>query len=891
MTSGAVSRILLVGAGSADAEELQELIASAGWSWFSVDWVDHLTAGLGVLERGGFDLVLLRFQDDAAAGFDVLRKVRERAPHIPIVVMTDQADEELAARTMREGAQDCVAKSHVDAASLTRALRYALERKYAEQALRESEQRFRSVFEAGSLGMALVGADFELVGVNRAFCNTMGFSRDELLGRPFDSLTHPDDKEADERLAESLKIGVPSYQIEKRFLTRDGTVVWGNQTASLVRAADGTPLYGIVMVEDITERRKAEETVRRSLNLLHAVVGGTTDAVYVKDREGRYLLLNSVAAQLAGKPAAEIVGKNDSELFPPEIAQQIVESDRQIMAAGETKTFEETLGSDGASRTYLSTKGVFRDQSGDVAGLFGVARDITDRTRAEEELRRSEAKYRELVERATHGIGRMTLDGRFVSANPALAQMLGYQNEAELLAAEEGGARHWDDGERTAVIELSSRDGRIEGIEVEWRKRDGDWILVRLSGQTVHSEPDDSAALLEILVEDITERRALENELRQAQKMQAVGELTGGIAHDLNNILTVVSTNLELLGDSLPSQPEELRRDFEDTRLAVRRGTALIKKLLGFSRRSHLEMKPVDVVGVVTAMSTMVRRVVPEDIEIDLVADPKAGTVRADTGALEQILLNLVTNARDAMKEGGRMTISVRRSNLDEDYCSTHPWTTPGYYICISVSDTGIGMDQATRDRVFDPFFTTKPPELGTGLGLSMVYGLVKQQGGVVDVYSELGQGTVVNIYLPSVEDSVATVKQATPLPAVIGGSETILVVEDEEPIRRAAKRVLEKHGYKVLLAADGAEALELFPQRRDDIDLVISDMVMPRLGGAKFYEALRAGGTPPKILFTSGYADRDVSESGGIGPDLPFINKPWTVSDLLTKIREVLDK
>jgi len=491
-------------------------------------------------------------------------------------------------------------------------------------------------------------------------------------------------------------------------------------------------------------------------------------------------------------------------------------------------------------------------------------------------------------------VGDPEVVGLLIAKGPSwdqpLAQMLGYQNEAELLAAEETGARHWDDGERAKVIDRSRREGRIEGVEVEWRKRDRDWILVRLSGQMVYAEPDASAAL-EILAEDITERRALENELRQAQKMQAVGELTGGIAHDLNNILTVVSTNLELMGDSLPPQPEELRRDFEDTRLAVRRGTALIKKLLGFSRRSHLEMKPVDVVGVVTAMSTMLRRVVSEDIEIDLVTDPKVGTVRADTGALEQILLNLVTNARDAMKEGGRMTISVRRSNLDQDYCSTHPWTTPGQYVCISVSDSGIGMDQATRERVFDPFFTTKPPELGTGLGLSMVYGLVKQQGGVVDVYSELGEGTVVNIYLPLVEDSVASVRHATPLPGVIGGSETILVVEDEEPIRRAAKRVLEKHGYKVLLAADGAEALELFPQHRDEIDLVISDMVMPRLGGAKFYEALRAGGSPPKILFTSGYADRDVSQGGGIDPDLPFINKPWMVSDLLTKIREVLDR
>ncbi len=890
MSSAAESRILLVEADPADAEELRVLIASAGSGRFSADRVEDVAACLERLDRGGVDLVILGFKDTAAAGLEALRSVRERAPHIPIVVLTDETDEELAARTMREGAQDCVAKSHVDAPGLVRALRYALERKYAEQALRESEQKFRSVFEAGTLGMTLVGTDLELVGVNRAFCATLGFSRDELMGRPFDSFTHPDDYRADRQLAESLEGGAPCHQVEKRFLRKDHSVVWGNQAASVVHGEDGAPLYAIVMVEDITERRRAEEAVRRSLNLLHAVVGGTTDAVFVKDREGCYLLLNTVAAQLVGKPPAEIVGKNDADLFPPEIAQQIIESDREIMAAGETRTIEETLVSDGTSRTFLSTKGVFHDQSGDVAGLFGVARDITDRTQAEEELRRSEAKYRELVERATYGICRVTLDGRFVSANPALAQMLGYRDEAELLAAEKSGSQHWDHTERASVIDRCCQDGRIEGVEVEWRKRDGDRILARLSGQPVYSESDGSAAL-EILAEDITERRVLENELRQAQKMQAVGELTGGIAHDLNNILTVVSTNLELMGDSLPPQHEELRRDFEDTRLAVRRGTALIKKLLGFSRRSHLEMKLVDVVAVVTGMSTMLRRVVPEHIEIDLVTDPKAGAVRADTGALEQILLNLVTNSRDAMQDGGRLTISVRRANLDQDYCTTHPWTTPGEYVCISVSDSGIGMDAATRERVFDPFFTTKPPELGTGLGLSMVYGLVKQQGGVVDVYSEVGEGTEVNVYLPWVDAGAAAVQRAAPPQEVTGGFETILVVEDEEPIRRAAKRVLEKHGYKVLLAADGAEALELFPRHRDDIDLVISDVVMPRLSGAKFYEALLKGGLAPRILFTSGYADRDVSQSGAVDPDLPFIHKPWTVSDLLAKVREVLDR
>ena len=883
------TRILLVEADADDARELRGLLESGGGDRFAIEWVDNIDAGLERLRDDGIDLAILGLADPGRDGLDSLAAMRECAPQVPVVVMAEQADDETAARTMREGAQDCLIKLHVDASGLVKALRYAQERKYSEQALRESEQRFRRVFEEGTLGMALVGTDFTLVGVNNAFCSTLGYSREELLGQSFSAVTHPDDLDADDRLSQSLKGDLPCDQVEKRYLTRDGAVMWGNQTASVVRGEEGAPLYGIVMVEDITERRRAEEAVRRSLNLLHAVVGGTTDSVFVKDCEGRYLLLNSVAAELVGKPAAEIVGKTDAELFPPDVAKRIMESDQEIIAAGETRTLEEDLSSQGIARTYLSTKGVYRDECNRVVGVFGVARDITDRTRAEEEVRRSEAKYRELIERATYGICRSTLDGRFVTVNPALTNMLGYETESELLAADRAGVQHWNAAERERLVDLASRGQRIEGMEVEWYKRDGDRILVRLSG---HPVSDDSGVLdgLEIIAENITERRVLEAELRQAQKMQAIGELTGGIAHDLNNMLTVVTTNLELMSGSLAEHEAELRQDFEETQAAVRRGTVLIKKLLGFSRRSHLEIQPVDVVRMVADLSAMLRRVVPESIEIHLITDPKSGTVRADTGALEQILFNLVTNARDAMVDGGKLSISVHPRELDKEYCATHPWTTPGDYVCISVSDSGIGMDEETRERVFEPFFTTKPPDLGTGLGLSMVYGLVKQHGGVVDVYSEKGKGTVVNLYLPLMEEGAVGVARPTPPGSVSGGSETILVVEDEEPIRRATMRILEKHGYKVLLAADGVEALKLYPDHRDDIDLVISDVVMPRLGGAKFYEALLQSGGQPKILFTSGYTDRDVRQTGAIDPALPFIHKPWTVAALLSKIRDVLD-
>ncbi len=891
MSDGKTTKVLLVeneggGNGSGD---VRNALAVSGAGRYSVERVGTLTAAETSLGKGGVDVVILTFPGPDVGGSMALAAIREQAPQVPVVVLLSEPDDDAAAEVMREGAQDCLIKGQFDGSLLVRTIRHALERKFAEQALRESEQRFRRVFEEGTLGMALVSVDFRIVGVNNSFCRTLGYGRDDILGSNFSHITHPDDLVADEKLAGALRGDGQSYQIEKRYLKRDGSVLWGNQSASVVRDESGTPLYGIVMVEDITERRKAEEAVRRSLNLLHAVVGGTTDAVYVKDNDGKYLLLNSVAARQIGKPASEIVGKRDDELYDAVVAQKVTESDRRIMSSGETQTFEETLTVSGVARTYLSTKGVYKDDSGNVAGMFGIARDITDRTRAEEELRRSEAKYRELVDHATYGIYRSTIEGHFLSANPALAQMLGYDSEEALLAADKDADRHWAAGERDRLLAVSSRDELIDGVEVEWKRRDGERILVRLSGHPFYNEAGELDGF-EVIAEDITERRILEGTLHQAQKMQALGELTGGIAHDLNNILTVVSTNLELIAGSLPPDQQELGDDVRETTRAVRRGSTLIKKLLGFSRRSHLEVKPINVVRLVTDLSTMVRRVVPENIRIYLETDPKAGTVRADTGALEQMLLNLVTNARDAMEDGGHLRIMVRRQELDEEYSMAHPWTAPGHYVCISVSDTGTGMDADTRERIFEPFFTTKPPELGTGLGLSMVYGLVKQQGGSIEVYSEKGEGTTVKLYFPLVQEP-AVAERDTPVKTVVGGTETILLVEDEEPIRRAAKRVLEKHGYTVLLAPDGEEALDLYPLHKDDIDLVISDVVMPRLGGVKFYEALRELGTTPKILFTSGYTNRDVQESGSLDPEMPFLHKPWTVAELLEKIREVLDE
>jgi len=884
-----LTKVLVLDASVDDALRIQEQL-SAEDHGYMVECVHDLETALSRVAAGVWDVVVLEPLLPGSQGLEALVKLHAEAKNVPIVVVTELADEAAATQALRRGAQECFQKQHVDGGMLARAVRHALERKYVGEALLESEERFRRVFEEGPVGMVLASSDLELVRANTAFRTMLGYDEGELTGVAFSSITHPDDVDNELELAERVVRGdIPRYQLEKRLLRKNGTAVWVLLTASTVRGDDAEPLYSIVTAEDITERKRAEEAVRETQGLLQAVIGGTTDAIYVKDVKGRYLLLNAAAAQLIGKPTPEVVGQDETSLFPPHVARQIRESDQQVIDSGVAQTFEEKIETSDGIRTFLSTKGSYRDEKDQVVGIFGILRDITERKLAEEELQRSEETYRALVNHAIHGIYRSSLNGQFLAVNPALVKMLRYQSEEELLRINMERDLYTDPTERSRLVEQFRREKAIMGVDVHWKRRDGERIVVRLSGRPVYGDGGELAGF-EMIAEDVSDRRALETQLRQAQKMEAVGELTGGVAHDLNNVLTIVSANLDLVTDAIPAELSDLRSDLEETQAAARRGRALIKKLLGFSRRSKLEVKPTRLGQLVTEVSGMLRRVVPENIRVHVTVEPGHDIIDADTGAMEQILINLVTNARDAMPDGGDISISVYRSRLEEGYLASRPWTRIRDCVGIRVTDTGTGMDESTKERVFEPFFTTKPHGVGTGLGLAMVYGLVKQHGGVIDVESEVGNGTTITMYFPLSAAEIASQTKDETLSEVRGGSETVLVVEDEEPIRRVARRVLEKHGYEVVLAVDGEDALRKYRDQRDRIKLIISDIVMPKVGGMKFYETLRKEGQPPKILFTSGYTARDVRDSAMFDPSLPFLHKPWSVTELLQKVREVLD-
>ncbi len=539
-------------------------------------------------------------------------------------------------------------------------------------------------------------------------------------------------------------------------------------------------------------------------------------------------------------------------------------------------------------KVFDATSSPLFDPSGTVYGCVHVLRDITDRKREEVALRRSEASYRSLILGATYGIFRCDLEGKFLAINPALVTILGYESEADLLAANLVRDVNRDPDEGVRLLQQCRQRGRVDGIEAQWRRKDGTPVQVRLSGRTVLDEHGVLQGF-EVIAEDVSERWRLEEQLRQAQKMEAVGRLAGGVAHDFNNLLTIVTGYSDLLLEKLGATGAR-RAYVEEIKKAGERAASLTRQLLAFGRRQVVVPQVLDLNAIVTNTDKMLRRLIGENVELRTVLEPGLGRVKADPGQIEQVILNLAINARDAMPQGGQLTLETANVELTEGYTRTRVSVLPGRYVMLAVSDSGTGMDAETQAHIFEPFFTTKEKGKGTGLGLATVYGIVKQSGGHICVYSEPNQGTTFKIYLPRLEAAAqpaATFSTAEPL---VGGSETILLVEDEEGVRDLAKRILELKGYKVITSSNPADAAQVVERYKEPIHLLLTDVVMPTMSGRQLAEHVAFLRPELKVLYISGYTENSIVPYGILKEGAPFLQKPFTPDSLTRKIREVLD-
>ncbi|PYX46102.1 MAG: hybrid sensor histidine kinase/response regulator [Acidobacteria bacterium] len=508
---------------------------------------------------------------------------------------------------------------------------------------------------------------------------------------------------------------------------------------------------------------------------------------------------------------------------------------------------------------------------------------------SQESLRRSELNFRSLVTNAPYGICRCDSKGKILDANPAFLELLGHTSVDELIGRHIF-ALYADNDKWFDLADFLRSSDPFKGLTAEWKRKNNTTTVVRVSGRSV--ENDGEGLVFELFAEDITERRALEQQLQQSQKMEAVGRLAGGIAHDFNNLLMVILGYSEFLLERLGAEPN-LRGPAQEISSAAERASSLTRQLLAFSRKQMLAPRIVNLNDVATENLKMLTRMIGEDIDLVMVPSPNLWPVRADAGQIEQVIMNLAVNARDAMPSGGKLTIETSNVTLDEEYARFHAPLQPGDYVMVAISDTGAGMDTETQSHIFEPFFTTKGTK-GTGLGLSTVYGIVKQSGGYIWVFSEVNRGTTFKIYLPRVASSGEATAAHVPSPIeyrkVEPGTETILLVEDEANLRYLARQYLEKQGYKVIEAADGAVAVQIAVAHEGVIHLLLTDVIMPGMNGRELAQRVSEIRPNVKVLYMSGYTENVIGHNGMLDAGIRLLQKPFNLRDLKRIVREVLD-
>jgi len=634
--------------------------------------------------------------------------------------------------------------------------------------------------------------------------------------------------------------------------------------------------------------------IRRRLvereELFNLISENAADMIAVVDMDGNQLFNSASHERVLGYSAEELRTSPGSEQIHPQDRERVAKAAAEAQRSGIGKTLEYRLRHKNGAWLFLeSTSSVILDAAGKSEKLLIVNRNITERKIAQEALQRSEADFRSVVEDAPYGIYRASLTGQFLQTNPAMRKMLGYEAAQQL----QGENLPTDISQHTAeyprLTELLMRSEEMKDAEIEWKSRDGAPLTLRCSGRRVDGE-NDRPAYFEVFAEDVTEKRVLEKQLRMAQKMEAIGRLSGGIAHDFNNHLGVIIGYSRVLQKALRETNVPLCEHASEIEKAGQRAASLTKQLLAFSRQQVLTPVVLSLNSLALDMESMLPRLLGEDIQVSFTLEPALESVKADPSQIEQVIMNLAVNSRDAMPDGGKLKILTANVEMDQVYTRTHPGSRIGKYVLLSVTDTGMGMDPGTLTHIFEPFFTTKDVGQGTGLGLATVYGIVKQSNGYIWVDSTPGKGTSFEIYLPRHDGDPVAQAPKSDGGERLRGSETILLVEDAEPLRRLAQTFLEAAGFRVWSAGSGEEALEVAARSGVKLDLLLTDVVMPGMNGRALAERLLPRQRGMKVLYMSGYTDAFIAAHGVLEPGTYLVHKPFIEDELIRKAREVLD-
>ena len=759
-----------------------------------------------------------------------------------------------------------------------------------ESSLLRSKELAQEIVDSVPSGLLVLSDDLRILSVNRWFLETFRFRAEDVVGRSLHEVLRPDGPprslggtESGEGRARDVFLTIPvAGTLEKRPVRINISDIAGEE--------EGEKRL-LLVVEDLSESLRLWAAADESERRLRDIVQTLDAIVWEADATTfRFTFVSQRAEDFLGYPIGQWTEEPDfwiTHIYPEDRARTTNFCRREAEAGRDYEVEYRMKAADGRVTWLRDIVRLVRDSSGTVVRRRGMTVDINERRLAQEAVLASEAKYRSLFEGVPVGVYRSTPDGKVLEANPALAQMLGYEHTSGTLALKTDQIYVNPEDHKNWQARMD-QSGLVRDFEIQARRRDGALLWLRDSARAVR-DANSNIIYYEGILEDITERKQLEEQLRQSQKMEAVGRLAGGVAHDFNNLLTIISGYSDLLLDTLP-KPERSRTHVEEIKKAGNRAATLTRQLLAFSRSQVLAPQVLDLNAVVTNVDKMLRRLIGEDVDLVAVLGENLGNVRADPGQLEQVLMNLAVNARDAMPQGGKLTIETANTTLDAAYARTHMTVVPGEYVMLAVSDTGIGMDANTQAHIFEPFFTTKEQGKGTGLGLATVYGIIKQSGGYVWVYSEPGLGATFKIYLPRVAQPSKDTGQRNAVESPGKGNETILLVEDEPALRAMVRSVLESKGYQVLEARHGEDALMVAELHRGTIDLLLTDVVMPGMSGRELAEHLVNARRETKVLYMSGYTDDAIVHHGVLGSDMAFLQKPFSPESVARKVRQVLD-
>lgn len=941
-------RILNIECDISDSERIKDYLKDAKSLSFEIHTVQSIEDSIGLLINRQFDVILLSLSVSDASGFDSIARIQSQNPELPLIVLLNECNEGIFSEVIRRGAQDCIDITDITPNHLAKSISCSIERKKLLSGQIKSEIYYKQLLEMSPEAIIVADSDMRILFLNLKACQMLHIRNCELVKDKsfFDfilKVEHNRFQQNLEKLIHSEESGTFEYKIN----AEDNKTLHAEVSISLVKNQHDASHTLILILRDAGINKRAELALRESEEWYRALFEESRDAIYISTRDGRFLDINEAGLDLFGYKRSEIIGLSTEELYKNR-------GDRAkfinvIEEKGSVRDYEVRLQKkNGSEMICLLTAAVKKDRNGEILGYQGIIHDISEFKKNYNQLQYRIEFDKLITAISTHFINLACseIDDAITDALRGICKFTGVERSyVALYNAEKKQIKkthEWSVIEVEPLLQLEKstpmsefpwyfekflqgetvcfnnlnglpRLASVERVKLEkvgiksiiivpmWY---GGKIVGLLGFDTLSYEKrwtTEHIILLKLVgeifinaIQNKKTQKALrfsEEQLRQAQKMEAIGQLAGGVAHDFNNLLTVIAGHTELAMMSLdPFDP--LYQSVEQIQRASESASNLTRQLLAFSRKQNLEKKVVNINDVIGDMSKMLKRIIGENITLHYEGEQDLWQVETDPSQLGHVIINLAVNAKDAMPNGGHLSIVARNQELDDEFIRAHSGKLQsGEHVMISVSDTGEGIPKELQDRVFDPFFTTKEAGRGTGLGLSMAYGVIQQSGGDIWLYSEPGRGCTFNIFLPRVISQYSELIPASVTGEMIpGGTECVLVVEDEDGVRQMVQRVLEKTGYEVLTASSGMEALSLLRQHEGNVNLVITDIIMPNMSGPQLYEFLKNKYEDVSVLYISGYTVDNAIQQGLLKPGVKYMQKPFKLIDLAKRVREVLD-